>query len=457
LSIQLDDRDWLAELVDEELAAYDAERARARLPAEVVAAASSPTDLAAAGRGLVARAMRWRPAPDAEPQAVFLDEVRRHVGLVLDLAALRGQPFVRARVRAEVAAFLSAACGAHAAALAVEPHEPGGASDAAVVRALRVAARVLHTRFWPPAEPPAGLPLRPGALAILRRRLVRAASGFLRDGRLLPAALERHAAHAGLETSLLVEALAGLLAAAAPPDERDEALRIRQVAHLGLSRVEARAARHAVRSPRTGEVLAAVTPPDARPFLVEQLRLAQLRRNLVGEAPGAHVEAFARASALEPGAVLAAQVEAAAQHAGQEDLPPVHAGARDWAVVAEEWEAATDQVIEKVSGVVAGNLEALVTELRETGELGQLVAKAAGGGVLTPDERRKVREQLMDLAKAVPALAILAAPGGAILLPLLAKLLPFSLLPSAWGEKEPPGGPATSPGAAPSPPAARPR
>jgi hypothetical protein len=53
-----------------------------------------------------------------------------------------------------------------------------------------------------------------------------------------------------------------------------------------------------------------------------------------------------------------------------------------------------------------------------------------------------VRAQLIDLAKVVPALAIFAAPGGMLLLPLLAKLLPFNLLPSAWdrsGEKE--GGP----------------
>ena len=43
--------------------------------------------------------------------------------------------------------------------------------------------------------------------------------------------------------------------------------------------------------------------------------------------------------------------------------------------------------------------------------------------------------QLIDVAKAVPALALLAAPGGLLLLPLLAKVLPWNVLPSAW---EPP-------------------
>ena len=85
-----------------------------------------------------------------------------------------------------------------------------------------------------------------------------------------------------------------------------------------------------------------------------------------------------------------------------------------------------------MSIAVTDNLDALVTEIRETGELGQLLARAAAGTALTGDEKRKVKAQLIDLAKAVPALAIFAAPSGMLLLPLVAKLLPFSVLPSAW-------------------------
>jgi hypothetical protein len=81
---------------------------------------------------------------------------------------------------------------------------------------------------------------------------------------------------------------------------------------------------------------------------------------------------------------------------------------------------------------VAVNLAALATELRETGELTQLLARAAAGHPLDEVEWAKVRAQLIDLAKIVPALAVLAAPGGLLLLPLLAKILPWRLLPSAW-------------------------
>jgi hypothetical protein len=431
--IRLDDRNWLAALLDEELSAYDPAAARARLPADAVAAASIPGDLAHAARILVARTLRRPLTSGAKPPALFLEEVRRLLGIGLDLALLHGEPFVRARRRAELAAILAAGTGEDDLALAVAPHEPGGYSAAAVERALRTAGRVLRTRFYPPAEPPGGLPIRPGALSVLRRRLARAASSFHRDGRLVPEALLRHAAHAARESALLAEALSGLLRAAGTPTSRAAALRVRQVSHLGLPREEARTARRGVASPRPGDVLAAAAPASMRPFLLEQLRLAQLRRGFAGEAPTAYVDAFTRGAGLDPALVRAAHLEAAAQFEGTEDAPVLAEGeGRGWQVVAEEWEAATDQVVEKVSTVVAENLEALVTEIRQTGELGQLVAKAAAGHVLDDTERRKVKEQLVDLAKAVPALAIFAAPGGAILLPLLAKLLPFNLLPSAW-------------------------
>jgi hypothetical protein len=199
----------------------------------------------------------------------------------------------------------------------------------------------------------------------------------------------------------------------------------------------------AILSPRAAAELAAAAPEGVRPFLLEQLFLAQLRASLVSDAAARFVEAFVAGSGLGATAVAAGRVEAAAQHGDHQvwfeafDASPV-----GWQAFAGEWEAATDAVVERVSSAVTDNLGAVVREIRETGELGQLLARAAAGNTLTADERRKVRSQLIDLAKAVPALAIFAAPGGMLLLPLLAKLLPFSLLPSAWdrpaAEKRPP-------------------
>ena len=76
----------------------------------------------------------------------------------------------------------------------------------------------------------------------------------------------------------------------------------------------------------------------------------------------------------------------------------------------------------------------ILQEIRETGELAKLLG-AASIRDLTPDESEKVRAQLLDVCKTVPALAIFLLPGGGILLPVLIKLLPFNILPTAFGDQ----------------------
>jgi len=431
------EKGWLGALVSTELDRHDPHAALARLPADVRGAGASPADLAPAARLLVARSLRLRRL---EPKAsdateVFLDEVRLHVALLLDLAALTGAPFDRGGRRSEIVSFLAAALADSGAALAEIPILPAAASKREVERALRAAEGALSARFHPPGDPLLGLPLHPGALAVLRRRLARVATGFHRDGQLASEALVRHARYAVSESALLAEAVAGLLAEVEPPDERAREVRQRQIARLGLSRAAARGARAALAAPRSPTELAAAAPERVRPFVVEQLFLALLRAKLGGDGATAFVEAFVAAAGLDPAIVAAARVEAAAQHgdhqvwfeAFDEGAAPI-----DWQALAGEWEAATDAVVERVSSAVTDNFGAIVTEIRQTGELGQLLARAAAGTALTAEERRKVRAQLIDLAKAIPALAIFAAPGGMLLLPLFAKLLPFNVLPSAW-------------------------
>jgi hypothetical protein len=303
----------------------------------------------------------------------------------------------------------------------------------AVERATRAAAEALHARFYPPGDPVHALPLHAGNVAVLRRRLARVVCGYHRDGRLVAAALARHGAYARRETVLLAEALAGLLAAVGRDD--DAPARCASGRLRGSGWAASRRARHAThRGPAPARGDRAGRARAVRGFLLEQLRLAQLGLKLVDEAAAAWVEAFARAAALDPQAIAAAEIEAAAQHADHAEWLAAlgDGGGPGWQKLAADLDAATDEVVERVSVAVTDNLDALVTEIRETGELGQLLAKAAAGGTLTKDEKRKVKAQLIDLAKAVPALAIFAAPGGMLLLPLVAKLLPFSLVPSAW-------------------------
>jgi hypothetical protein len=85
---------------------------------------------------------------------------------------------------------------------------------------------------------------------------------------------------------------------------------------------------------------------------------------------------------------------------------------------------------------VVRNKKAVWKKISESDEMLRLLWRFARGGTLTDEEQKRVREQLLDLARVVPALGIFALPGGAILLPMLARALPWSLLPSSVRERE---------------------
>jgi hypothetical protein len=52
---------------------------------------------------------------------------------------------------------------------------------------------------------------------------------------------------------------------------------------------------------------------------------------------------------------------------------------------------------------------------------------------LTLEEKKKIRNQLLDICKSIPSLTIFLVPGGSLLLPILIKFIP-QLLPSAFNE-----------------------
>jgi hypothetical protein len=85
-----------------------------------------------------------------------------------------------------------------------------------------------------------------------------------------------------------------------------------------------------------------------------------------------------------------------------------------------------------VSKLIKRNSKRLLNELRESKELMVLLTKSTTRP-LTDEEQKKVQEQLIDIMKSIPSLAIFILPGGAILLPLFVKFIP-RLLPSAFDE-----------------------
>ena len=91
-----------------------------------------------------------------------------------------------------------------------------------------------------------------------------------------------------------------------------------------------------------------------------------------------------------------------------------------------------DNSSKMVSKLISRNSKRLHKELSESKELMLLITQSTIRD-LDEDEQKKVQEQLLDIFKSIPSLAIFMLPGGALLLPLVVKYIP-KLLPSAFDD-----------------------
>ncbi|TCP24738.1 LETM1-like protein [Tenacibaculum skagerrakense] len=86
--------------------------------------------------------------------------------------------------------------------------------------------------------------------------------------------------------------------------------------------------------------------------------------------------------------------------------------------------------VEEIKSLLQRNKARLLEELAESKELVFLLKKSITT-TLTEEEKAKVKEQTLDICKGIPAFAVFMLPGGALLLPLLIKLIP-TILPSSF-------------------------
>ena len=87
---------------------------------------------------------------------------------------------------------------------------------------------------------------------------------------------------------------------------------------------------------------------------------------------------------------------------------------------------------EEIKALLQKNKRLLKKELEQSKEAIAIIKKATHTS-LNDEEREKIKIQLLDICKAIPAFAVFMLPGGALLLPLLIKLIP-DILPSAFRE-----------------------
>lgn len=85
-----------------------------------------------------------------------------------------------------------------------------------------------------------------------------------------------------------------------------------------------------------------------------------------------------------------------------------------------------------VGKLIRRNSKRLIKEIRQSKELMYLLTKSTYTD-LSKEEQKELQFQLIDILKTIPSLAIFLLPGGAILLPLFAKLIP-NIIPSAFDD-----------------------
>ena len=93
-----------------------------------------------------------------------------------------------------------------------------------------------------------------------------------------------------------------------------------------------------------------------------------------------------------------------------------------------------DNASELVIRLIKRNSNRIIKELSHSKELMLLLSQSTIRE-LTKEEQEKVQLQLLDILKTIPSLAIFLLPGGAILLPVFAKLIP-NLLPTAFNDNK---------------------
>lgn len=91
-----------------------------------------------------------------------------------------------------------------------------------------------------------------------------------------------------------------------------------------------------------------------------------------------------------------------------------------------------DNTLRTVSVLLRRNKKRIIKEISESKELMKLLS-ISNHRDLTEEEKQKVKNQILDILKTIPSLAIFALPGGTIILPLIIKMIP-NILPSSFNE-----------------------
>ncbi len=91
-----------------------------------------------------------------------------------------------------------------------------------------------------------------------------------------------------------------------------------------------------------------------------------------------------------------------------------------------------DNLTQSVVVLIKRNKKRLIREISQSKELMVLLAQSTQRD-LDSKEKKKIKNQILEICKTIPSLTIFLLPGGSLLLPILIKFIP-QMLPSAFNE-----------------------
>jgi hypothetical protein len=419
-------RGWLWHFLDESFAP-----ARARVPS-TSAAASAVRARRLAVAMMAARGLAFG-APQLRKEQTLARDVEELFPLVRMLAVVADVVHVAAAaVGVDVAVARAAVTGALAVVYGDDVDDARACASVELAtsqkteRVMLSVERELVRRRYLSGNPILGLTLHHALVAADARAVVMVAvdiaAGVVVDVEGVQRALRKIAA----ERLALTAAIAGLSEwrEVIDADEVRQAS-LWQVKNLGLSKDQTVRLVEVVKRPPDLSRLLTLVPPEARGRVFLHTALAAVVDGRVSPEERAFVKALGDLVGLSPAAQKRSRRRAL-------DFVRRHEHEFNPLAAAAHFAAADPPLAVRLSRLVFDNADALWREIRETGDLGVLLARRAAGQTLTADEQRRMRDQLVDVVKAVPSLAVFALPGGFVLLPLLLKLLPFDLRPSSF-------------------------
>ncbi len=379
---------------------------------------------------------RWaKDRPAAE--GLFLAALARQLDLCGVVALVFGVELDPSRRRREMLAFLAALLGLDNAAVRISTEN----DEKRLEREAASLAKPLWKRGQAiVADPVLGLPLHNGLLYCDARYLARLAVDTYRRGGFSPEAADRLRRLVDRQRAALAEALMLMARAENAPSPLARRVIFRQLKAIGLPSDLTKQLRLALETPRSPDSIAASLPGrQTRLFILEQVVLGALADGWRSPKERRFLQRLADTLGIpaeELGQIEAELAEFYAEHPDFVDRFQV----RDRLADLE------DQVLAGVGQFIERNKAVLLREVREGRELTAALATLARGRKLDADQRRRLRAQLLELAKTVPGLALFAAPGGLLLVIALSKILPPSFLPAILTAPKPEE-PAADPGA----------